>query len=466
MDEHELCLLSLEDVAAEIREKRISPVDVTQALLGRIERFDAQLNSYMIVMREDALAAARRAEQEIARGEYRGALHGVPVGVKDLFATRGVRTTAGTKVLADWVPDYDATAVTKLRGAGAIIVGKLGMHEAAYGTTSDNMHYGAIRNPWDLAHVPGGSSGGSGAATAAGLAYATLGSDTGGSIRMPAAACGVVGFMPTYGRASLYGAIPLSWTLDHAGPLTRTVRDAAIVMQAISGHDPLDPGTAEVPVPEMLDGIERGAAGLRVGVPKQFFWDDLDPEVESAVRKAIAVLGAAGASVSECDFPHVQAYRAAMAPIMLAEASAYHESYFPSRRNEYSEQVAGLLDAGLHITGVQYVQAKRVLQEARAGGADAMLDGVDVWAIPTMPIPPPAIEETRERDYRRMASLTSIADLTGQPAISVPCGLTSTGLPVGISFVARRWDEASALRAARAYEILRGSFPTAPFGAN
>jgi aspartyl-tRNA(Asn)/glutamyl-tRNA(Gln) amidotransferase subunit A len=309
--------------------------------------------------------------------------------------------------------------------------------------------------------VPGGSSGGSGAATAAGLAYATLGSDTGGSIRIPAAFCGCVGLMPTYGRASLHGAIPLSWTLDHAGPLTRTVRDAALVLAAIAGFDAADPNTEERAVPDWLDGIERGAKGLRIGVPKQHFWDNLDADVERLCRKALADLQAAGAEVREVDYPQVAAYIPAVTNVMFAEASAYHAPNYPSRRAEYSPQVAGLLDLGVQATAVTYVDALRTLERARRGEADAILDGVDVLAVPTVPVPAPAIAAMREHDPTlNIVASTPIFDLTGQPVLAVPCGMTVGNLPASISFVGRRWDEAAVLWAGRAYEQVRGAFPS------
>jgi len=459
----DLCLQPLEGVARRIAAKEISPVDVTDAVLARIQRLNPHLNAYMTVTAEQARAAALAAEREIAGGAYRGALHGIPIGIKDLFDTKGIRTTAGSKIMADRVPDRDATVVAKLAEAGAVSLGKLGMHEFAYGVTSDNAHYGPVRNPWNVEHVPGGSSGGSGAATAAGLAFATLGSDTGGSIRMPAAVCGCVGLMPTYGRASLHGAVPLSWTLDHAGPLTRTVRDAAIVMRAISGHDPLDPTTERVPVPDWLQDIERGAKGLRIGVPKQYFWDHCDAEVLALVRKALADLESAGARIVEAEFPHGDAYRSALMAVMFAEAAAFHAETFPSRRADYGDQVAALLQAGHGITAIQYVLAMRALQQSRAGEADAMLEGVDVWAVPTTPVPAPTIESSRAADPALlMAQNTGVFDLTGQPAIAVPCGLTSKKLPVSVMFAARRWDEASVLWAGRAYEQVRGEFPAPP----
>lgn len=461
----ELCVLSLEDAARLVASKQVSPVELTDATLARVASLNPALNAFITVTEEQARAAAREAEREIAAGRYRGPLHGIPVAVKDLFATKGVRTTAGSKILRDWVPDYDATVVTKLSEAGAVGLGKLGLHEFAFGTTSDNVHFGAVRNPWNLDHVPGGSSGGSGAATAAGLAFATLGSDTGGSIRIPAAACGCVGLMPTYGRASLYGAVPLSWSLDHPGPLTRTVRDAAIVLRAISGHDPLDLTTDARPVPDWLDGAERGPRGLRIGVPKQYFFDNLAPDIERLVRKALGDLESAGASLREVDWPQLSTYVGPTTAVMFAEASAYHAPHFPARRDDYGAQVAFLLDLGLKTTGVQYVQGYRLMQEVRGGAADAVLDGVDVLAVPTMPVAAPTIESARQQDPAlRMAAFTGAFDFTGQPAISVPCGLTPDGLPAGIMFAGRRWDEASVVRAGRAYEQVRGPFAAPSVG--
>lgn len=459
----ELCLESLEDVAARIAAKDISPVELTEAVLARIERLDPQLNAFMTVTGEQALAAARGAETEIVAGRYRGPLHGVPVAYKDLFATKGVRTTAGSKILADWVPDYDATAVAKMQDAGAISVGKLAMHEFAYGSTSDNAHYGPVRNPWDTTRTPAGSSGGSGAATAAGLAFATLGSDTGGSIRMPAAFCGVVGLMPTYGRASLYGAVPMSWSLDHPGPLARTVRDAAIVTQVISGRDPLDPSTEDWPVPDLLAGIERGPEGLRIGVPKQYYFDGIDADVEALVRKAIAALEGGGAEVREVEYGVGADYMSTWMGVAVAETAAYHAPTYPSRRDEYGANVQPLLDIGQTIPAIQYIAAYRAMQAIRAGAADALLDGVDVLAVPTTPLGAPTIEAARDGAVGgRIHLLTAIGDVTGQPAISVPCGLTDSGMPAGIMFIARRWDEAAMCRAARAYEEVRGPFPAPP----
>jgi aspartyl-tRNA(Asn)/glutamyl-tRNA(Gln) amidotransferase subunit A len=459
----DIALASVEDAAAEVKAKRLSPVELTDALLDRIERLNPRLNAYMTVTAEQARAAARSAADEIARGEYRGPLHGIPIAHKDLFETAGVRTTAGSMILTDNIPSRDAAVVESLAAAGAVSLGKLGMHEWAYGTTSDNVHFGAIHNPWDLDHVPGGSSGGSGAAVAAGLAFVATGSDTGGSIRMPAAACGCVGLMPTYGRVSLRGAIPLSWTLDHAGPLTRTVRDAAIALQAMAGHDPRDPHSVDVPVPDYTEGIERGAQGLRVGVPRAFFAGSLEPDVERLTNAAFNGLSNAGADVRDVDGARLRAYQAIFGPVTFAEAAAVHEATYPARKDEYGPQVAGLLDLGLRTTSVQLAKAQQALAIARAGEADEMLDGLDVLALPTMPIAAPSINGARS-DNRAgaMIAFTAVFDVAGQPAIAVPCGLTDAGLPASLTLVARRWDEQTLLRAARAYEQVRGPFPAPP----
>jgi aspartyl-tRNA(Asn)/glutamyl-tRNA(Gln) amidotransferase subunit A len=330
--------------------------------------------------------------------------------------------------------------------------------------TSDNIHYGTIHNPWDTGRIPGGSSGGSGAATAAGLAFAATGSDTGGSIRCPAALCGTVGLMPTYGRVSLRGAVPLSWTMDHAGPLTRTVRDAAIMLQAMAGYDPGDPASIDRAVPDYLEGIDQGAKGLCVGVPKQHFWQNLDAPVEKVTRAAVDALANAGSAVVDVDWPQAVEYVRILWDVSLCEASAFHAPWFPSRRDEYDPQVAALLDAGNALPGARVAAVRRIMDEARAGAADAILarHNVDVLVIPTAPCVASKITETPAAASGRIVAWTGIIDFTGQPAIAVPCGLTDDGLPASITFVGRRWDEPSMLRAARAYELVRGPFPSPP----
>ena len=455
--------VSLEEAATLLRERRVSPVELTEACLARIETVEPHLNAFVTVTADLARAEARAAEGEIAAGRYRGPLHGIPVAVKDLFTTKGIRTTAGSRILATWIPEEDATVVRKLRAAGAVLLGKLGLHEFAYGISSVNPHFGDVHNPWDTTKIPGGSSGGSAVAVVAGEAYAALGSDTGGSIRIPAALCGCVGLKPTYGRASLFGAVPLAWSLDHPGPLARTVRDVAIATQAISGYDPRDPISADRAVPDLLAGIELSARGLRVGVPTDHVWEECDAAIARAVRAAIETLARAGADVREVRWPRAAEYANAASAILGIEARAYHEGAFPGRAAEYGPLVRARLASQGDVDADTYARSMRLLLEARAGAADRDLDGVDVLAMPTVPTRAWTIEEAKEIGRpSEWTRVTRIFDLTGQPAISVPCGTDPDGLPVGLQFAGRMWDEATVLRAARAYEMVRGPFPLPP----
>ena len=416
----------------------------------------------MTVTADLARAQAAEAEREIAAGRYRGPLHGIPVAVKDLFATKGIRTTAGSRILRDWIPEEDATVVRKLREAGAVLLGKLGMHEFAYGISSVNPHFGDVRNPWDTTRIPGGSSGGSAVAVVLAEAYATLGSDTGGSIRIPASLCGCVGLKPTYGRAGLGGAVTLSWSLDHPGPLARSARDTAIVTAAVAGKDPGDPASADREVPDFLADIERGPRGLRVGVPKQHVWDECDPAIAAVLRSAIESLAAAGAEVREISWPRAAEYAKAASDVLAVEARAYHLGAFPGREADYGPLVAARLRS---VAGdaETYARAMRILIEARAGVADEVLAGLDVLAMPTVPTRAWTIEQAKEVGRpSEWTRITRIFDLTGQPAISVPCGRDADGLPIGLQLGGRLWDEATVLRAARAYELVRGPFPLPP----
>jgi aspartyl-tRNA(Asn)/glutamyl-tRNA(Gln) amidotransferase subunit A len=455
--------LTLEAAAEALRTRQVSPLALTDACLERIEALEPRLNAFITVTGDLAREQARAAEREIEAGRYKGPLHGIPVAVKDLFATKGIRTTAGSRILADWIPADDATVVRRLREAGAVLLGKLGLHEFAYGISSVNPHFGDVRNPWDTTKIPGGSSGGSAVAVVAGEAFATLGSDTGGSIRIPAALCGCVGLKPTFGRASLYGAVPLAWSLDHPGPLARTVRDVAFVAQAISGHDPRDPISARRPVPDLLADIDRGPEKLRVGVPKDHAWDVCDPAIAAAVRAALELLARAGADVREIRWTHATEYANAASAILGVEARAYHEGAFPGRAGEYGPLVRARLASRGDVDAETYARSMKLLLEARAGAADRDLDGVDVIAMPTVPTRAWTIEEAKEIGRpSEWTRITRIFDLTGQPAISVPCGMDPGGLPIGLQFAARMWDEAAALRAARAYEMVRGPFPLPP----
>ena len=451
----------IEAAARLVRERRMSPLELVEAALARAAEL-RRLNAFITVTADLAREQAREAEREIAAGRYRGPLHGIPIGVKDLFATSGIRTTAGSRVLGDWIPTEDATVVHQLNEAGGVLVGKLNMHEFAYGISSVNPHYGDVRNPYDETRIPGGSSGGSAVAVVTGMAFGAMGSDTGGSIRIPAALCGCVGIKPTYGRSSLHGAIPLSWSLDHPGPLARSARDAAIILAATSGHDPRDPASADRPVPDLIGGIGRGPKGLRVGVPREHVWEEVDPEIAASVRAAIDRLADAGAEVREIAWPRAVEYADAGRVILNAEILAVHAPTFPSRAAEYGEPVRSRIAAAKAVDATSYAAAMTLLVRARSGLADADLGSVDVLAMPTVPERTWTIAEAKERPSAAWTRITRIFDVTGQPAISVPCGLDSRGLPIGLQLAGRLWDEPVVLRAARAYEVVRGPFPPPP----
>ena len=454
MSDAALATASLATVAARLKKKEISPVEVTNAVLDRIAAVDGKVKAYVTVTADEARQAARAAETEIAVGRYRGPLHGIPIGVKDLFYTRGVKTTASSKILASFIPDHDATVVERLKQAGAIIVGKTNTHEFAYSVFSP-----PTRNPWDLDRIPGGSSGGSGAAVAASLCAAALGTDTGGSIRIPSALCGVVGIKPTYGRVSKYGVIPLSWTADHAGPIARTVEDTALLLGVIAGHDPRDAASADVPVPNYAAALSGDVKGLRVGLPKQYYFEAIDPEVETAVRAAVKALEGRGATVDEISLPSLAHIAGVHVAIVLTEAATYHEKWLRTRPDDYAPDVRFGLEWGKLFTGMDYVQAQRVRELIRADFAQA-LTRVDVIAAPTVPVAAPKVGESSvtikgqaEGILGAMIRLNRPSNHTGLPAASVPCGFTAGGLPIGLQLIGRPFDEATVLRAAHAYEI-------------
>jgi aspartyl-tRNA(Asn)/glutamyl-tRNA(Gln) amidotransferase subunit A len=438
--------LTIADAGRLLRKRELSSLDLTRACLDRIASLEPVLNAFITVTADHALAAAEQADLQLAAGVDRGPLHGIPVAVKDLCATAGVRTTAGSKVLEDWVPDFDATVVTKLREAGAVSLGKLNLHEFAYGTTSANVFYGPVHNPWALDCHPGGSSGGSGAAVAAGECFGAIGSDTGGSIRIPAALCGTVGLMPTYGLVSRAGVTPLSWSLDHLGPLARTVEDAALFLNAIAGHDPADPASAEVPGFDATAELGRDIAGLRIGVARSQF-RQVEPEVRDSVDEAISVLERLGAHVSDVDLPMLDA--GLRLTVLMAEASAYHAEWLRERPQDYSDQVRTLLQWGLTIPAHEYLNDLR-LRRQFTNEVRAAMQSVDVIAMPTCPAVTCPIADG-ESDYR-YAALTGPWDFTGQPVISVPCGFGARGLPVGLSLAGRPFEEALLCRTAHAYE--------------
>lgn len=453
MADSELHYLSITEAAALVQSRRLSPVELTQLALDRIGSLDAGLHSYVAVTAEVAMAQARQAEQEIAAGKYLGPLHGIPIALKDLYATKGIATTAHSKVLLDWVPDEDATATALLRQAGTVLLGKLAMHEFAFGTPGTDLPFPPARNPWNTAHVPGGSSSGSGAALAAGLCYGSLGSDTGGSIRGPASFCGIVGLKPTYGRVSRHGVVSLSWSLDHAGPMARTVEDCALLMQAIAGHDPMDAACADVPVPDYSADLKSGVQGLRIGVAKDWLneGEGTEPETLAAFEAAIRELEKLGARRVEIDGTPLINARKANILILISEAYAYHEANLKSRPQDYSRGVRDRVREGAFITATDYIQAQRA-RTVISGQINAILNDVDVIVSPATPRPADLFDQVNPEAAYARPSFTNPANLTGLPALSVPCGFTSAGLPIGFQIGGRAFDEATVLRAAYAYE--------------
>ena len=454
----ELHYMSAWEVSGLIRAGRVSPVEVVEACLARIEATEPTLNSFITLLPDAARAAARRAEQEIARGNWRGPLHGIPVGLKDLFNTAGVRTTSGTRIYDTYVPDADCTVAVRLRQAGAILLGKLNMHPFAYGPTGENADYGHMHNPWDPERVTGGSSGGSGSAAAAGQCHITMGSDTGGSVRIPAALCGIVGLKPTYGRVSRAGLTPLSWCLDHPGPLTRCVEDAALAMNAIAGLDPLDPATADVPVPDYTAGLDGDIRGLRIGVVREYFDDELDAGVGALTEQAIAALGELGAEIVEVSLPLYEYAQPISNAILMSEATAAHRDALLNQGDRLYPPVRERLEEGLFISAAEYLRAQQARQVFCAQVNDLLRD-VDLLAGPTEPTTAPALLERRVEvngESRPVVPMltkyTRVYNITGSPAISVPCGFGADGLPVGLHLAGRNFEEGTALRAAYAYQ--------------
>jgi aspartyl-tRNA(Asn)/glutamyl-tRNA(Gln) amidotransferase subunit A len=443
---------TISELAPLLRTGEISPVEITRASLDRIQKLDPALNAFITVTAESALAEARADEAEIARGEWRGPLHGVPIALKDLIDTAGVRTTSASALHKDRIPNEDAELVRRLRSAGAVIVGKNNLHEFAYGGSSLVSHFGDVHNPWDHAHIAGGSSGGSAAAVTAGLVYAAIGTDTAGSIREPSALCGCVGLKPTYGRVPSRGVIPLSLSLDHVGPITATAADAAIVLQAIAGYDSADLTTPNVPVADYVGALREDAKGLRVGVLREYFFDELDAEVAAAMEHALKAIVTLVGAMKEVKV-NVPTDRT----LQMAEAFAYHADNVARTPQLYQPETLRRIRSGEAITAAQYIQCRRELDEARRSIANVFAD-VDVLLCPTMPIPAPAIADLKANpDALRPAELkllrnTRPFNVWGLPAITVPCGYTQTGLPIGLQIAGPHWREDLVLRLAHAYE--------------
>jgi Asp-tRNA(Asn)/Glu-tRNA(Gln) amidotransferase A subunit family amidase len=441
----------LEAAVAALRSGELSARELTEAALARIAKREPELNAFITVTAADARARASRADPTTA-------LAGAPLALKDLFDVAGIPTTAGSKLFATNVPSEDSAVARRLFGAGAVDVGKTNLHEWAFGVTTDNPHFGPTRNPWALDRIPGGSSGGNGAALVAGACFGAIGSDTGGSIRIPAALCGIVGLKPTYGRVSLRGAIPLAWSLDHAGPMARTVRDAALLLQLIAGYDPADPVSADVPVDDYLADIEGGVRDLRIGVVRGRFFSRLgpteqpSPDVAAAVRGAIDAFAREGARCEELELPRADELRDTQLVILGTEAAAFHGERIAAHRSEFGKDVAQRIALGLTRTGTEYATARRTRDLLRRAYGDALAKW-DAILLPTTPISAPVREgQDAVAAAATLTAYTSPFNLTGVPAISIPCGFDAGGLPIGLQLVARPWAEARLLRVARAYE--------------
>jgi aspartyl-tRNA(Asn)/glutamyl-tRNA(Gln) amidotransferase subunit A len=449
-------------LSAKLRARELSPVEVTDAYLDRIAATEKRLCAYITVTAELARASALAAAREIAAGNWRGIFHGVPIALKDLCCTRGILTTSGSKVLADHVPDHDATVWTRLQAAGAILLGKLNMHEFACGGTARTA-WGTTLNPYDPERIPGGSSSGSGAAIVARSAAATLGSDTGGSIRIPAAFCGCVGLKQTWSRVSRYGILPLSDSLDHVGPITRSVRDAAAMLQAIAGYDPNDPTSSREPVPDYSAALGRDLKGVRVGVISELN-RDVTEEIAESFDAAMRTLGGLGATIDEVSIPSIDAAPALAMNIMYAEGLECHERWFVERAQDYGRGVRRMLEAAMALPATAYIRSQRARAQLMAETMRA-LEGRDVLVTPVCVAAPLKIAEAREGKLglAQLIRHTAPFNLTGQPALAIPTGIGADRAPLAMQIVGRPFDESSVLRVGDAYERARGALPPPEF---
>lgn len=445
-------LATISELSQRLRRREISPVEITRGCLERIEKLNHTLNAFITVMADSALAEARAADAQIAQGDWRGPLHGVPIALKDLIDTADVRTTAASALFKDRIPTHDAEVVRRLRQAGAVILGKNNLHEFAYGGSSLVSHFGEVHNPWDASRIAGGSSGGSAAAVAAGLAYAAIGTDTAGSIREPAGLCGCVGLKPTYGRVSSRGVIPLSPSLDHVGPLAATVMDVAIVLQAIAGYDPDDITSSDAPGLDYVGVLDESAKQLRVGVPRAYFYEDLDPEVATAMEHALH-----GIQTLVAEMKEVQLDVATDRTLQAAESYAYHAENVAKSPELYQPETVRRIQTGENVSDAELTQRRRELEDTRRG-IQRVFAEVDVLVTPTTPMPAPLIadlkanpEAVRPAELRLLRN-TRPFNVWGLPAISIPCGFTQSGLPIGLQIAGPHWREDLVLRLAHAYE--------------
>jgi aspartyl-tRNA(Asn)/glutamyl-tRNA(Gln) amidotransferase subunit A len=466
MPDAALVRLTISELAPKIKSKEISPVELTDAALAQADRLQPALNSFITLLHEQARQQAKEQEAALLRGDYHGPLHGIPIGIKDNIAIAGIRATVGSKVLSDHVPEADAYVVSQCKVAGAIIIGKENLEEFAAGSTSNNLHYGAVHNPWNLDHIPGGSSGGGGANVAACVTFASLGTDLGGSVRGPANFCGVVGMKQTFGRVSQRGLMVTSFNGDHIGPITRSVRDSALMLQAIAGYDPLEPSTVPVPVPDFSARIGQDLRGLKMGIPTDYYFDIIDPAVETTVRQAISTLEGLGVEAREVALPSMQ-YAGALRIAAMADSVVTHEPYLAAHRQDYGPTVLYRTLAGQFVLGRDYsksLKVQRLIKEEYA----RVLQDVDFLVTPSSPVAAWRIDAesivldgqsypVRGPGSGMTARCTSPSNATGLPAMSIPCGFTSAGLPIGLQLIGRPFEEALLFQVAHDYEAISPS---------
>jgi aspartyl-tRNA(Asn)/glutamyl-tRNA(Gln) amidotransferase subunit A len=474
----ELPFLTICEVSDLLKRKEVSPVELTQSILNRIEKIESNMHAYISVLRDEALRSAKKAERLISSGTYLGRLHGVPISLKDIFLMKGTRATCGSKILENFISPYDATIVERLKHAGAVVVGKNNMDEFAMGSSTENSYFGPTRNPWDLERVPGGSSGGSAASTAASLCFASVGTDTGGSIRQPAALCGIVGLKPTYGRVSRFGMIAFASSLDQGGPLTKTVEDAALILSIIAGGDPRDSTSVHIPVPDYMRLIKDRIKGIRIGVPKEYFIRGIDVEVEKSVKGAISLIEDLGGSIEEISLPHTEyavsvyyilapseassnlaRYDGVRYGFRVPDADSIRDMYMRTRAQGFGAEVKRRIMIGTYALSAgyydaYYLKAQRVRTLIKRDFEEAFKK-VDVIMTPTSPEAAFKIGEKTDDPLKMYLSdiFTIPCNLVGLPGISIPCGFTSSGLPIGLQILGKPFDEETILRVANTYEV-------------
>jgi aspartyl-tRNA(Asn)/glutamyl-tRNA(Gln) amidotransferase subunit A len=454
----DLTLLPVSELANLVRARKVSPVELTQSYLENIERYNGAINAYVTVTPELAMADARRAEDEITRGHYKGALHGIPIAHKDIYCTADVRTTCCSEVLRDYVPDFDATVVKQWRDAGTVMLGKLNTHEFAYGTRNISSSFGPVHNPWRLDCHTGGSSGGSAAAVLMGMCAAATGSDSGGSIRMPSAATGVTGLKPTFGLGSRFGVFPLMWTMDHPGPMARTALDCALLLQPMAAHDANDKSTVVRKYPDFSWQAGKGVHGLRIGIPRRYFYDEAEEIVEAKVLEAVDVLKSLGAELVEVDIEYIEHAATASGVLHLAEAAAYHDDVFSEHPELYTPETRRNLELGSYVLAKDYLHAQRY-RSLLGNSFRNVFRQVDVVAMPTISLLATPIDQHKiqirgkeKSVHLSMLHNTEPIDLTGLPALSVPCGFAPDNRPIGLQIVGRPFDESLLVRVGHAFQ--------------